>query len=101
MEALKTVLAGLKVIDLGTGMGPALAARFLADAGAQVTRFERPAGTNPFAGLYPAEVAWREGVEVVTIDSPTGAAAIQAVAGAMAAGNITGFARRDGERDTA
>ena len=26
---------------------------------------------------------------------------IQAVAGAMAAGNITGFARRDGERDTA
>src|SRR5438067_1644966 len=73
MEALKTVLDGVKVVDLGTGMGPALVARFLADAGAQVTRV-RPAA-DPFASLYPADVAWREGVQTMVADSP-GAGAV-------------------------
>ena len=82
MEALKTVLAGVTVVDLGTGMGAALAARFLADAGARVTRFEPPPAANPFAGLYPAEVAWREGVEIATVDSPSDGAVKRALADA-------------------
>ncbi len=57
------LLGGLKVVDLGVGMAPALVAKFLADAGAQVTRVP-PAGGDPFAGHYAAYEVWRRGASV-------------------------------------
>ncbi|WP_157219237.1 CaiB/BaiF CoA-transferase family protein [Flavisphingomonas formosensis] len=54
------MLDGLKVVDLGVGMAPALAAKMLADLGASVTRIE-PAGGDPFAAIYPAYEVWHRG----------------------------------------
>ena len=51
------LLDGLKVVDLGAGMAPALVAKYLADAGAAVTRVA-PAGGDPFAAHYPAHDVW-------------------------------------------
>jgi crotonobetainyl-CoA:carnitine CoA-transferase CaiB-like acyl-CoA transferase len=53
----------LKVIDLGFGMGAALAAKLLVEAGAQVTRIAPPVG-DPFDAVYPAQAIWRAGEEV-------------------------------------
>jgi len=39
-----TGLSGLKVIDLGVGMAPALVAKFLREGGAGITRLEPAAG---------------------------------------------------------
>ncbi|MFH5824623.1 CoA transferase [Georgenia sp. AZ-5] len=47
----------LRVVDLTTGMGGALAARLLADAGATVHRVA-PAGDEVMARLYPAYRSW-------------------------------------------
>lgn len=59
------VLEGVRVVDLGAGMACALAARFLADLGASVVRFE-PAGGDPFYDIYPAYRAWRAGADIHT-----------------------------------
>ena len=58
-ETLK-LLGGIQVVDLGVGMAPALVAKYLADAGAQVVRVE-PEGGDPFYGYYPAYEVWRRG----------------------------------------
>ena len=55
-------LDGLRIVDLGTGMAPALAARMLADHGATVLRFEAPAG-DPFEAIYPAYRHWHAKAE--------------------------------------
>ncbi len=51
------LLEGLKIVDLGAGMAPALAAKMLAELGAQVTRIEAEGG-DPFAQVYPAYAVW-------------------------------------------
>jgi crotonobetainyl-CoA:carnitine CoA-transferase CaiB-like acyl-CoA transferase len=56
-------LQGLKVVDLGLGMAPALVAKYLIEAGASVTRVEPPEG-DPFYGHYPAYRIWRRGLRV-------------------------------------
>jgi len=56
-------LAGLKVVDLGVGMAAALIAKFLREAGAEVTRIE-PGGGDPFYEVYPAYAVWRRGCKV-------------------------------------
>jgi crotonobetainyl-CoA:carnitine CoA-transferase CaiB-like acyl-CoA transferase len=64
-------LNGLKVADLGVGMAAALVAKFLREAGAEVTRIE-PSGGDPFYDVYPAYSVWRRGfrVERDSADSP-------------------------------
>ena len=59
-----TGLNGLKVIDLGVGMAPALVAKFLREGGADITRLEPPAG-DPFYEVYPAYEVWRRGSTVL------------------------------------
>jgi crotonobetainyl-CoA:carnitine CoA-transferase CaiB-like acyl-CoA transferase len=56
-------LAGLKVVDLGVGMAAALIAKFLREAGAEVTRIE-PGGGDPFYEVYPAYAVWRRGCTI-------------------------------------
>ena len=56
-------LSGLKVADLGVGMAAALVAKFLREAGAEVTRIE-PSGGDPFYEVYPAYAVWRRGCKV-------------------------------------
>jgi len=51
------LLKGLKIVDLGVGMAPALTAKMLAELGASVTRIE-PEGGDPFARIYPAYAVW-------------------------------------------
>jgi len=51
-------LAGIVVVDIGFGHAAALIAKFLAEAGARVVRFE-PVGGDPFRAIYPAHGAWR------------------------------------------
>jgi len=51
------LLEGLKIVDLGVGMAPALTAKMLAELGASVTRIE-PDGGDPFAAIYPAYAVW-------------------------------------------
>jgi crotonobetainyl-CoA:carnitine CoA-transferase CaiB-like acyl-CoA transferase len=60
-------LAGLKVIDLGVGMAAALIAKYLREAGADVTRLEPPGG-DPFYEIYPAYRVWRRGLTVLRED---------------------------------
>lgn len=57
-DALKP-LSGLRVVDLGLGLAAALAARLLADAGAEIMRFEPPGG-DPFGESYPAYRFWQQ-----------------------------------------
>ena len=59
-----TGLSGLKVIDLGVGMAPALVAKFLREGGADITRLEPPAG-DPFYEVYPAYEVWRRGSTIL------------------------------------
>jgi crotonobetainyl-CoA:carnitine CoA-transferase CaiB-like acyl-CoA transferase len=61
MSDLK-LLDGIRVVDLGIGMAPALAAKYLAEAGAHVVRVE-PEGGDPFYDQYPAYEVWRRGCE--------------------------------------
>ncbi|HLY57703.1 MAG TPA: CoA transferase [Stellaceae bacterium] len=56
-------LSSLTVVDLGTGMAPAVAVRILADAGARVIRVE-PAAGDPFYDVYPAYRVWHRGKEI-------------------------------------
>lgn len=56
--------AGLKVLDLGVGMPPAVATRLLSDAGAEVRRIECDGG-DPFYDVYPAYAAWHDGKEML------------------------------------
>jgi len=58
-----TGLRGLKVVDRGLGMAPALVAKFLREAGAAITRVE-PAAGDPFYDVYPAYATWREGAQI-------------------------------------
>ena len=58
-------LRGLKVVDLGLGMAAALVAKYLAEAGATVTRVEPPGG-DPFYRHYPAYEVWRRGAQIDT-----------------------------------
>lgn len=56
-------LRGLKVADLGLGMAAALVAKFLREAGAEVTRVEASGG-DPFYDVYPAYGVWRRGSKI-------------------------------------
>ncbi|MET1084105.1 MAG: CoA transferase, partial [Burkholderiales bacterium] len=58
MTNQEPLLKGLKVVDLGVGMAAAIVTRYLADAGASVTRIE-PDGGDPFSSIYPAYAFWR------------------------------------------
>jgi crotonobetainyl-CoA:carnitine CoA-transferase CaiB-like acyl-CoA transferase len=61
-------LTGLQVIDTGFGHAAALVSKFLAEAGATVTRLEPLAG-DPFGDIYPAYDLWRETLaEVAPVD---------------------------------
>ena len=60
MNAAAELCSGLKVLDLGVGMAPALLTRLLVDAGADVRRLEPPQG-DPFYRLYPAYEVWHRG----------------------------------------
>lgn len=81
------LLDGLKVVDLGTGMAPALVAKFLADAGASVTRVP-PAGGDPFEGYYPAYPVWRRGaaLDEAASSSPEKLEALLAAADVLVTG---------------
>lgn len=57
------LLDGIRVVDLGVGMAAALVAKFLADAGATVTRVPPPGG-DPFASYFPAYEIWRRGAGI-------------------------------------
>jgi crotonobetainyl-CoA:carnitine CoA-transferase CaiB-like acyl-CoA transferase len=61
MQQTAGALRDLKVVDLGLGMAAALVAKFLREAGADVTCVEPPAG-DPFYGVYPAYEVWRRGL---------------------------------------
>jgi crotonobetainyl-CoA:carnitine CoA-transferase CaiB-like acyl-CoA transferase len=52
------LLTGLKVVDFGVGMAAAIAAKLLADSGAQVLRVE-PEGGDPFTTTIPAYAVLR------------------------------------------
>ncbi len=52
--------AKLKVIDMGTGMAPALLTRYFVEQGASVTRIEPRTG-DPFYGKYSAYEVWHRG----------------------------------------
>src|SRR5687768_13758228 len=52
------LLKGIVVADLGTGLGAALVATYLADNGATVLRIE-PAEGDPWYDRYPAYAVWR------------------------------------------
>jgi crotonobetainyl-CoA:carnitine CoA-transferase CaiB-like acyl-CoA transferase len=56
------LLTGLKIVDFGVGMAAALAAKLLADSGAQVMRVEPVAG-DPFALTVPAYRVLRRGTK--------------------------------------
>lgn len=56
------LLAGITVVDLGTGMAPALAAKFLAECGARVVR-PASAADAVFDTLYPAHRHWHRHAE--------------------------------------
>ncbi len=66
-------LQGLRVVDLGLGMAAALVAKYLAEAGAAVTRVEPPGG-DPFYRHYPAYEVWRRGAQIDTEASRSEAA---------------------------
>lgn len=56
----KGLLEGIRVVDCGAGMAAAIAAKLLADMGAEVIRIE-PDGGDPFHAVYPAYEVWRRG----------------------------------------
>src|SRR5882757_6082876 len=56
-------LDNLSVVDFGLGLPGALVTRMLADAGAQIRRFE-PSGGDPFYELYPCYALWRRYAQI-------------------------------------
>ncbi|WP_162237489.1 CaiB/BaiF CoA-transferase family protein [Sphingobium sp. Leaf26] len=62
------LLEGLKIVDLGVGMAPALAAKMLAELGAEVHRIE-PDGGDPFADIYPAYAIWHGAARRASADA--------------------------------
>jgi crotonobetainyl-CoA:carnitine CoA-transferase CaiB-like acyl-CoA transferase len=56
-------LDNLLVMDFGLGLPGALVTRMLADAGAQIRRFEPTAG-DPFYELYPCYAVWRRHAQI-------------------------------------
>jgi crotonobetainyl-CoA:carnitine CoA-transferase CaiB-like acyl-CoA transferase len=63
-------LSAVRVLDLGTGMSAAIAVKILAEAGADITRAEPPAG-DPFYEVYPAYRIWHRGKCMLSVASPT------------------------------
>ena len=68
------LLEGIRVVDCGTGMAAAIAAKLLADMGAEVVRFE-PEGGDPFGAIYPAYAVWRRGARMGAAQDRAGALA--------------------------
>lgn len=60
------VLAGIRVLDLSSGISGPMAGMLLADHGAEVTRIERPAG-DPFPDLSGYRV-WHRGKRSAVLD---------------------------------
>jgi crotonobetainyl-CoA:carnitine CoA-transferase CaiB-like acyl-CoA transferase len=60
-------ISGLKVVDSGRGMAPALLARLLAQTGAHVVRAQ-PTEGDPFEAIYPALHQWRNGIHRIDWD---------------------------------
>jgi crotonobetainyl-CoA:carnitine CoA-transferase CaiB-like acyl-CoA transferase len=90
-----TGLSGLKVIDLGLGMAPALVAKFLREGGAGITRVEPPAG-DPFYEVYPAYEVWRRGSTILRENEGPGLDTLLATADVCLVGgeDYPGAARR-------
>lgn len=74
-EALQP-LSGIKVVDFGVGMPAALAVKLLADAGAEVVRFEPPQG-DPFYAIHPAYAIWQRGKRILPATPGAEAAALR------------------------
>ncbi|MBX3706721.1 MAG: CoA transferase [Pseudomonadales bacterium] len=65
----RDALAGLRILDLGSGPAVGLATMILADFGAEVLLAERPGG-DPFVAL-PAAPLWRRGKHTTELDLAT------------------------------
>ncbi len=63
MSNPKRPLDNLSVMDFGLGLPGALVTRMLADAGAQIRRFEPSAG-DPFYELHPCYAVWRRDAQI-------------------------------------
>lgn len=59
----QAILSGMTVVDLGTGMAPALVSQQLYRCGADVVRVE-PEGGDPFYARYPAYPNWHDGKDI-------------------------------------
>jgi crotonobetainyl-CoA:carnitine CoA-transferase CaiB-like acyl-CoA transferase len=75
------VLAGIRVLDLSSGISGPIAAMLLGDHGASVTRIERPSG-DPWAGLSGYRV-WNRGKQSAVLDllNPDDRARVHALVG--------------------
>lgn len=69
METVRNALRSLKVVDLGQGMSAAIAAKLLADLGADVRRFESERG-DPFYDHYEAYSIWRNDLQIEKAPAP-------------------------------
>lgn len=69
-------LSDIRVVDLGLGMSAALAAKLLANAGAEIIRYEPEAG-DPFYDVYPAYRLWQESKQIRTFDEKAVALELQ------------------------
>src|SRR5882757_1988850 len=78
-------LDNLSVVDFGLGLPGALVTRMLADAGAQIRRFEPSAG-DPFYELYPCYSVWRRDAQISKAE--TLAAATTLTAGTLATADV-------------
>lgn len=76
---MKQSLAGIKVVDLASGLGPALTARLLAGLGANVQRFE-PAEGDPFRDIYPGYSSLHADADCLLADTVDDAAIHAALA---------------------
>jgi crotonobetainyl-CoA:carnitine CoA-transferase CaiB-like acyl-CoA transferase len=77
MRASGKPLDNLSVVDFGLGLPGALVTRMLADAGAQIQRFEPLAG-DPFYELYPCYSLWRRDAQVSRAETPAAATLLAA-----------------------
>ena len=71
MSHASKTLAGVKVVDLGLGMGSALVTKQLVELGAEVVRIE-PAAGDPFYNSLPAYRAWQGGKRILHSDTVLG-----------------------------
>ena len=94
-----TGLSGLKIIDLGVGMAPALVAKFLREGGADITRLE-PAAGDPFYEVYPAYEVWRRGSTILRENEGPSLDTLLATAdvGLVGGEDYPGAARRQNRR---